>query len=310
MVDWLLVIGYINQTAPEISGAVFVFLVFLNMDYTEVDGLVPDHSIKLVNLREMNGMSGPFAGQLVIDNIFISSNVLVDNLVYNEHEHRLYFIRLLPYRNSKLAYYDFSSSTLSTSKRFTNALFLKQYKLESKELLYSQTAYDNNKYEVLKISNDAFYTYHPNTSNVTQEQDFNVLLYQLKLSGNKYFNLKSIRNFILHIDKLPDEYLKDNVRLDIWTYLVSLDNLDTDFDKKENFFKNLMPIANVFISNLQFKPLLSVDILIFLVVLLNPIMYLLSATLPFYVVLNTILVIIFIRDFILQKKGKVFGFGY
>ena len=130
--------------------------------------------------------------------------------------------------------------------------------------------------------------------------------------GQKYFHLKSIDNFIIHLNEFGTQYYKAESIRSIDRYLnfiLAGYNIDRD-NAKQVFNEYIQPLGEIYSKRLKFIFYMRPSSIIFWVIVMTAIFFLFKLSIVFYIVLITIAILKMSFNYSKYKKRKVYGFDF
>ncbi len=129
----------------------------------------------------------------------------------------------------------------------------------------------------------------------------------------KLLHLRSIRNFIFHLNEIQDL----EIRLIAYSLIKDYLNIVSEIkwvDKDESynlFFYYITPIGKIYVNKLRFKGFMRVSSFIFWAIILNGVPLLIGLNnLTFYAVMNIFIILVIINVIYNSTKKKVYGMRY
>ena len=140
---------------------------------------------------------------------------------------------------------------------------------------------------------------------------FNDIIMMMPEKKQKY-HLKSIRNFLIHFNEIPNESDKQKVLDALFNYLefISENTISSNQECKNLFYEYIRPVGLIYQKNANFKYLVGPDSVMVLLIILNILLFFIGLNMIWYLMINIPLMTVIISLYYKSKGTRVYQIGW
>jgi hypothetical protein len=118
---------------------------------------INNESVNFRSPDQILNMGGPWIGELFVGNSKIIDNVIIDNLIYKENQHRLYFVRYHKISSwsqenyFSVDYFDVLTKSIHTYKMKFEMIFIKEI-TDTYDLIYYNAFHDKDEMKLKRMN--------------------------------------------------------------------------------------------------------------------------------------------------------------
>ena len=118
---------------------------------------------------------------------------------------------------------------------------------------------------------------------------YNLILDQMP-EKNKFYNLKSVYNFIIFFEEIKDEESKNKTLFLLNEYIdfITKNSVDSNAECRYLFNKYLFPIGEIYTKHCKFTYFIRPTSILTIILILNILLFIFSVHIYYYILLNTI----------------------
>jgi|LakMenEpi03Aug12_release.lakeMendotaPanAssembly.Ray.scaffolds.fasta_scaffold34415_4 hypothetical protein len=137
-------------------------------------------------------------------------------------------------------------------------------------------------------------------------------LYTNLQSREKYYHLKSVKNFISNIDHIQNEKDKILAYNILLTYLdiVNENGIFSNKESRKVFIDYIEPLGLIFKKHMKYYFLILPSSLVLVAIILNLVFFLFTKSALVFLVFNSIFLILYLILMLFLRKGNVYCYNY